>query len=543
MRKLYKSLSTRGTMNKKGIVPLLFNIKFVVVALLLIGGIWGYYSGAFDPILRTSLSIYDSQTFVKPQWARLECSAEDFPTNNIQTINNQALFRCNANTENCNFQIRSIAPSGRNVYPAYQECDNNGGNCGSLVQPTGLIGLAPQAVIQLPMINNGRSYLFSSVNRPACEFINACTPASNYIRITESHNAFKLFRYYGGARDLVNSFDCTIQTGDLSRIRQSDYTTQTLQRTGGAGQKWINYVNDWVYGPATNIVTYNGQQAYCADARVYSIVQVQMRDGNLVKLDPTYSATLPAGQQLNGLGSVIANVECCPNEPNCGSDFQYNPIQGNNTGGPAVCFSDLQCLNGGGNVPIDGTHYTTYSCITGSCQANAPILVQCTTNAQCSNGQICDLSTNNYGRCITQNQGPYCGDGTCQVTENNNLCANDCAFQCPTGQVLVEDRQYDLPSLLGFTEPDIVRFCKSLSFWEQFGLWIVIGLAFALLFVFLFVKRSIPLVLTVLGLFIGYLGYYYLGTFATTFIIILIVLGFFLFITRKFWFGLLRLLV
>lgn len=521
---IFKLPNIENPMGKKGFIPMVFNVKFLLIALVLVAGIYVAYNSG---ILNSSpLGIYDSDTFVKPLWARLECAAEDFQTTHTAYLAQQTLFKCDANTEICNFQVyNDFSPSILARF-FYQECNNNGLNCGTTTQKNGV------GTWQLPTINNGRSYKFST----------DAYGESNHVKVTQSYSAYKLFRFFGGAKDIVNSFDCTLRSGDLSKVRSVDYTGPKLSRTGGVGQKWINYVDDWVYGPATNIVTYNGQKAYCSNARVYSIVKLQMKDGNLVQIDPTYSATLPSGASLNGLGSILANVECCPNEPNCGDDFKFDDDDDDDdgTGGGDQCFSDLQCFNAGGPVPISGTQYVQYKCLAGACQKQGPFNVQCTTNAQCANGEICDLSTLNYGKCIKQNQGPYCGDGVCQSNENVNLCPADCEFACPTGQHLVTKTTHTFWSLIGITEPTEIKYCDSFNFWEQYGKWVVLGIALLLILVFLFVKRSIPAVISIIILAVIYLSYIYLGTFATTFLVVIAGIGFMIYLFRHAIFSLLR---
>lgn len=46
--------------------------------------------------------------------------------------------------------------------------------------------------------------------------------------------------------------------------------------------------------------------------------------------------------------------------------------------------------------------------------------VECTNNAACPGGMVCDLSASNYGKCVQQTGASYCGDGVCQRTETSN---------------------------------------------------------------------------------------------------------------------------
>ena len=60
------------------------------------------------------------------------------------------------------------------------------------------------------------------------------------------------------------------------------------------------------------------------------------------------------------------------------------------------------------------------------CTKTGLITADCTTNAACPTGQICDLSTMNYGKCITQIGKDYCGDGICGLGESTTTCLKDC---------------------------------------------------------------------------------------------------------------------
>lgn len=402
--------------NKKGmVIPVwLFFVIAAVAAVIFIPNVAQYLNlGALT----------GSDQFVKPVWASLECAPTDsyegtfsgnVPSSGLFNSGSRLLFKCDANTDECIVTATTSGGSGL----SYKLCDSNGNNCG------GGDSFSSSGFKTLPVLQPGQSYSFQR---------SAVGSAS----VSAKWKPWKLYRRVGGAKYIVNSYDCSIQSGDLSKIRKEDYSVPTLLRQGAEGTKWVNYVDDWVYGPATNIVSYNGQQAYCTGGKVYSIVQLQMADGSLKKVDPSYSGTTTSGDKISGLGNVISSVECCPNEPNCGSDFKYHKADAPEATAKG-CFSDLQCYNAGGPVPQSGYTYVKYSCQSGTCVQSAPVTVQCTTNAQCSkNGQICDLSTMNYGQCITQKSGEFCGDGVCQITENHDKCAADCEFTCPQGQTLI----------------------------------------------------------------------------------------------------------
>lgn len=356
-----------------------------------------------------------TEKFVKPQWARLECAPTD-AYEGIYTnkwLDQEQEFRCDAFTEECRFKVTHTGTYALaiSLRTHYRNCDLNKQNCGGWTYLH--IDNGEEKI--LPALAVGRMYEF--------DVTGLLHIGEAHGKVTMDWRPWKLYRFVGGAKWIVNSYDCDITSGAKPKIRLVDYPAAAkLYRQGGEGTKWINYVNDWVYGPPTNVFTHPTHgQVYCTAAQIYDIVELRMSDGSLKKVDPEYSATLPSGERLSGLGTKLANVECCPNEPNCGDDFEYLPEPPEKE-----CFTDAQCYNAGNPTPVDATHYVIYQCINNNCVKSAPILVECTTSAQCLEGQICDLSTMNYGQCITQIPGAICGDGTCDITESFETCPADC---------------------------------------------------------------------------------------------------------------------
>lgn len=476
-----KNLTIRG---KKGALPLFF-----ILALVVIAGVVAINSGLLDigSVVGTS-----SGDFVKPSWASLRCEPD---TNGIKTISakleSNNLFVCNANTEECNFKVKCSTTTF--LFPKclgdYQICDIYGKNCGNKQS----YNIAQNSEVQLTNLANGKSYLFSQggVN----------TINSKSIIIEQKYTPYKLFRFVGGKKDIVNSVDCSLTScmdrgQDCQSQILSDDKIDKLSRLGGPGQSWVNYVDDWNYGPATNIVKYNGKEAYCSSGTVYSIVQLQMANGKILNLDPTYKGQTETGKSINGLGNIIANVECCPNEAICGTDFKYKKA-GSTSLSDKQCISDIECFNAGGPVPTGNYEYIKYSCQSNKCIASSPIKVECTTNAQCNNGQICDLSTTNYGKCTTQNSGEFCGDKICQTSESSSICPNDCEFTCKQGQTLVTKYSNEGNFCIGgygLCNKVESRYCadvNSFDAWAKYLFWIVIIILIIIMIKFFPVIRGI----------------------------------------------------
>lgn len=367
----------------------------------------------------TGFSIVGTSTFVKPSWARLECAPTDAyeKTFGPKWLDQQTVFKCDGFTEECRVTIEHTGSSffDFSYTGDYKECNLDGvSGCSGKRTIVGVEGLKRGDKKVLPMLPSGRSYVFDS---------GFFVSGENHAAVTVTWKPWKLYRFVGGAKWIVNSYSCDVVSSAKAKIRQEDYTSR-LYRQGGEGTKWINYVDDWNYGPPTNVFTHQQYgEVYCSAAQIYDIVELKMSDGKLKKVEPGYSQTLPNGDRLSGLGTKLANVDCCPNEPGCDQNFEYIPEPEEKE-----CFSDIQCFNGGGPVPTDGTHYVKYQCIQDKCRVSGEIQVECTTTAQCAGTQICDLSTTNYGKCIGQTNNDYCGDGICSINENSNICSADCGI-------------------------------------------------------------------------------------------------------------------
>ena len=352
--------------------------------------------------------------FVKPDWARLECAPTDsYEGIYYKWLDEQLIYKCDGFTEECRMKVEHTGGSWSfNLRTNWRICNLGGGGCTSWMS---LFLDNGEITDNFPFINSGQQYEFITDGIDEIGYNNG--------KVTIDWKPWKLYRFVGGAKWIVNSYNCDITSGTKSNIRQED-SADELFRQGGEGMKWINYVNDWNHGPAINVFNHPFYgEIYCTAGQIFNIIELQMMDGTLKKVDPQYTKTLPNGDRLNGLGAKLANVECCPNEPNCGSDFKYVPIKDVEE---KECFTDIQCYNAGGPTPIDLTHYILYQCIEEKCIKTTPIEVECTTNGQCPDGEICDLSTMNYGKCIKQIP-KYCGDGVCDITETIKTCPADCS--------------------------------------------------------------------------------------------------------------------
>ena len=371
-------------------------------------------------------SLAGTNNFVKPSWARLECSPDDSPTSSLKYLDQQQEYNCGIDefTEDCILIIKNTE--------------------------TGTF--AQRSEGRYKILTGSNIWIDYSISRG--ESINIDMKAGDEIlfdtgffitnedttKITKEWKPWKLTRFVGGAKFILNANNCDIVSSARAKIVEDNLpSSNKLFRTGGIGTKWINYVDDWNFGPGTNVYNHPAEgEVYCTAGQIFKIIELEMADGNLRKIEPSYSQALPDGQVLNGLGSLIASVECCPNEPNCGSDFEFK------TSDPGEeedrdCFSDLQCFNSGNPVAQTGDSFTTFFCNSaGNCEESEPIEVDCTSNDQCEDGEICDLSTTNYGNCILQTGGSYCGDDVCDLIESSRNCPDDCGSSNAEAKCIVD---------------------------------------------------------------------------------------------------------
>jgi len=207
----------------------------------------------------------------------------------------------------------------------------------------------------------------------------------------------------------------------------------------------INYITDFVQ-TATKTYQYEGDEVVCQARAVYGIDETSLKDGSSVKIQ----------------GDKISNVDCCPSESNCGSDFKFNPIV------VRECTYSTECDNGGDLYPISQTTAGYFTCNDGTCVKNTKS-VECTSDAVCQTrhgeGFACDLSNDNWGVCIEAPTGIKCGDGICDIGESLSSCSADCEIECSEGEKLVSttkkvDCTIGFPFYWGCSE-EVSKECKS----------------------------------------------------------------------------------
>jgi len=360
-----------------------------------------------------------NEQFVKPAWARIECAPSD-SYEGIQQVHipkGGVSVYCGLtdNTDSCNYYLNAINPVlwSNAVLVKYKQCDNDGTNCDLKENSVQINAGSNRAVIKLN-VPSGKK-LFTRCERTTLGIDVECD-------VIKEYRPWQLYRFVGGAKFEAKSTDCCLTSSLNPKLVTSDNMPNCLTKTGGSGSKWVNYVDEWYYGPQTNVFKHPQYgQVYCTAGRLYTIVKLTMRDGTIKRLDPTYEGRKDDGTTLKGLGNFLGQVDCCPNEPSCTASFTWGA-----SGEGKSCYSDNQCFNVGDPVPITSTTFKKQNCQNGKCVWSEAIKTECTTNSACPTGQICDFTAKNYGKCVTQTNPSTCGDKICGREETNANCPEDC---------------------------------------------------------------------------------------------------------------------
>lgn len=430
-------------MNKKGVVPIYIAVTLVASVLTLF-----YLAGFIDVG-----SIFGGQNVYVANWGTMECKPspdfEEVPKY-IDDLNKN-LITCGINeyTNECEFKLRSVCTAWycQSSVGKYRICNSDGTGCGGWQS----YSLSPNTETTLTKLDRGKAYEFS---------LGIGTINEDYTIVTKKYHLWKLWSEEEG-RDFISGSDgCKLpyylrdQTKDLTCIEEGQLSFSDSCRV-------INYMTSWIVTDG-KIVTYMNKDAICQARAVYGIDEIKFEDGDTKLIQ----------------GDLISRVTCCPHEPNCNNDFEWNPDDIDD------CSYDYQCL---GTNPVDSTHTRTESCVNGKCEWGSLQSVECTTSAEClrkfGEGHVCDTDYT----CIKSQTTNFCGDGYCDSLDGESLetCEEDCA--CPDGEILVE-RISKINCVIGFPfyygcDQRIEKECIDKSD-INYVFWISLILGIAILFFF-----------------------------------------------------------
>lgn len=386
--------------------------------------------------------IVSSTNFAHPIWGRIQCQPTDAWEGNRAVAISEAesgsangkMITCGSpeNTDECRVYM-PIIPSAswyatKNMHVDYKKCSGfSSSTCSG-------------AWVSKDMPSKGSEWFITSdtILREGEGLEVRCWQRTyiglrDYIacNLNVNYRPWKLTTYEEGAKYISNSKNCCFGSSDTVTTDLGNILAKKAIPSGEtissclpkSGSTWVNYITKFAYGPAVNVYTHlTYGQVYCTNKNIYKIASVTMKDESMVKIDPATSKQ-GAPSYFNTIGASVGTVECCPQEPNCGMDFKYKPVPPPDK----PCVSDAQCYNGGNPTPTSLTQYKVEKCQSGKCTWTGPFTVECTSNAACSGGKICDLSISNYGKCVQGGGIQICGDGICNGNEDKNNCPNDCS--------------------------------------------------------------------------------------------------------------------
>jgi len=273
----------------------------------------------------------------------------------------------------------------------------------------------------------------------------------------------KTFRLVGEENGKIFTSQSCVLSSELRRQVTSDGRNEI------PFDQCDNYLTDFIQ-VATKTYSYSGNEVICQARTLYDVDNQQFKDGQTRKIQ----------------GEQVATVECCPTENNCGDNFKFQEDEKN------TCTYSTECPNGGDLYGVTQTGARKYSCVSGQCVAQ-DVSVECTSTAVCTtrygDGYVCDLSPNNWGKCIGGTSAPYCGDGFCEIGESKSNCPADCELECMEGEKLITRTSYDggllcfkySPIKFGCNEV-VEKYCSTdTAEWIKSLVWILFGILIVVL--------------------------------------------------------------
>lgn len=382
----------------------------VIVGILLISGIFAvlYFSGN----LQSSVNSPSGTYIQAPTFYYYECSPASQPVEsthvNLNTGSSNGWITCPSNTDTCDLwisQTEQTAWYSLNRRIVYQICHNNGNNCDNQVYTTSDYFSLSNANVPSVHISNllitDRVYVNYQYQNLLFQWIDKGNSAEWY----QTYKPFILWKVdmFGGGRTEYTSISqgCNFNSGDVGNLLNSitnsikQINTQTSSSsTNLPFYQTRNFIGTYVPISTANVnfVTYNGQDGYCLNRQVFAITTATTNDNTYQIVDSNFN-------------TLLANsVTCCPGEtqPNqkCGDDFQWHDIA------TAQCSAFSPCA-GADWSPDGAKQLIRYNCVNSKCVSETK-QVECTSNSDCGNNQICD--TSNYV-CVNAGTGGVIGGG------------------------------------------------------------------------------------------------------------------------------------
>lgn len=435
-------------MNKKGVFPyiaILVVLSIGAVALLAVTG--NLNIGA---ITETSASSLDYDNVYVLNWGSMCCQAGSYKTlDGPKYADDKITTQCKENVDTCDLIIECAGP-----FPAlaigyckveYNECDIGGSNC---VKRTYTIG--KYDIKQFPLqAGKEATFLKNSALADDRKYYTWERKGAIYrLKITENGK-------------IVLDDSCTLSDSLKGKVLAG--IPNQIPRGNCEDDGPINYFLGYSQS-YTKTYKYKTQEVVCQTRTVYGIDTQTFKDGSVVRI----------------MGNKIADVECCPSESNCGTDFKFK------VDAVKECTYNYECDNGGDLFGITQTTAGYFVCQGGECVKKTK-QVECTSDSVCQTryggGYICSKAQETWGECIEAPSGPYCGDGYCDIGESKSTCAEDCELECLENEKLVS-KEKKVDCIVGFPvywgcSTEVSKECKAEG--VNWVLWILLGLVFILL--------------------------------------------------------------
>jgi hypothetical protein len=285
----------------------------------------------------------------------------------------------------------------------------------------------------------------------------------NYLRIEYQFNPYRLYTIEDGGKYLTSSSDCCLANQKELQKNQFSYGDWDCIFKG----EWRNYFLNWKQISGGKIYAYQGKEVICRTQALYTLNREKLADGTTRNIQ----------------GNKIKDVECCPHQDNnCdSSSFTFKQIGKEEE---RTCSFDYQCTNNGNpwNNPFSSTTAKIEKCVNGKC-VEGTIAIECDSDAKCRSiygtGYGCDLSFDNYGKCIIIGniEQLRCGDGYCTTGETYVNCPEDCEIDC--GELKLVRTEKKVGCAVGFPfyvgcDKQVIVECKADS--TNYLLWIFVFL-------------------------------------------------------------------
>ena len=376
------------------------------------------------------MTVLGAGTYIQaPTFYYYECNAASQPVEsthvNLAIGNTGGWIICPANTDTCDLWIRqtestSWYSSNRRV--VYQVCHNNGANCDPQVFVTTDSSFFNQQRLHTLQIPNLLITDRVFINYQYQKIIYGWEDQPNGAEWYQTYKPFILWKVdmFGGGRTEYTSieqgcnFPASSVSGLLNTITNSikQINTQTsTSNTNVPFYKTRNFIGTYVPISTANVnfVTYGGKDGYCLSRQIFAITTAVTNGGTYQIVDSNFNTRL------------ADSVACCPGETEptrkCNSNFGWDPIQ------EAQC-SQFNACAGSTWMPSSSKTLIRYNCVNSKCVPETKT-VDCISNLDCGNNQVCDTST--Y-KCINVEPGPI----TCLANQTlvNGKCVDNAALGC-----------------------------------------------------------------------------------------------------------------